>query len=53
MRKSINRWQYPDQYQQRNAFNVTRTGNDVLINGVKIEGEAIPVGKSYVYVVPK
>ena len=32
---------------------VTRTGNDVLINGVKIEGEAIPVGKSYVYVVPE
>lgn len=32
---------------------VTRTGNDVLINGVKIEGNAIPAGNSYVYVVPK
>lgn len=32
---------------------VTRTGNDVLINGVKIEGNAIPAGKSYVYVIPE
>lgn len=32
---------------------VTRTGNDVLINGVKIEGNAIPAGNSYVYVVPE
>lgn len=32
---------------------VTRTGNDVLINGVQIEGEAIPAGNSYVYVVPE
>lgn len=32
---------------------VTRTGNDVLINGVKIEGNAIKAGNSYVYVVPE
>lgn len=32
---------------------VTRTENDVQINGVKIEGNAIPVGNSYVYVVPE
>lgn len=32
---------------------VTRTGNDVWINGVQIEGEAIPAGNSYVYVVPE
>lgn len=32
---------------------VTRTGNDVLINGVQIEGEAIPAGNSYVYVIPE
>lgn len=32
---------------------VTRTGNEVLINGVQIEGEAIPAGNSYVYVVPE
>lgn len=32
---------------------VTRTENDVLINGVKIEGNAIPAGSSYVYVVPE
>lgn len=32
---------------------VTRTENDVLINGVKIEGNAIPAGNSYVYVVPE
>lgn len=32
---------------------VTRTKNDVLINGVKIEGNAIPAGNSYVYVVPE
>ena len=32
---------------------VTRTENDVLINGVKIEGNAIKAGNSYVYVVPE
>lgn len=32
---------------------VTRTENDVLINGVKIEGNAIPAGNSYVYIVPE
>lgn len=32
---------------------ITRTGNDVLVNGVVIEGEAIPAGNSYVYVVPE
>lgn len=32
---------------------MTRTENDVLINGVKIEGNAIPAGNSYVYVVPE
>lgn len=32
---------------------VTRSENDVLINGVKIEGNAIPAGNSYVYVVPE
>lgn len=32
---------------------VTRTENDVLINGVKIEGNAIPAGNSFVYVVPE
>lgn len=32
---------------------VTRTENDVQINGVKIEGNAIPAGNSYVYVVPE
>ena len=32
---------------------MTRTGNDVLINGVQIEGEAIPAGNSYVYVIPE
>lgn len=32
---------------------VTRTENNVLINGVQIEGEAIPAGNSYVYVVPE
>lgn len=32
---------------------VTRTENDVQINGVKIEGNAIKAGNSYVYVVPE
>lgn len=32
---------------------VTRTENDVLINGIKIEGNAIPAGNSYVYIVPE
>lgn len=32
---------------------VTRSENDVLINGVKIEGNAIPAGNSFVYVVPE
>lgn len=32
---------------------VTRTENDVLINGVKIEENAIPAGNSYVYIVPE
>ena len=32
---------------------MTRTENDVQINGVKIEGNAIPAGNSYVYVVPE
>lgn len=32
---------------------VTRTENDVLINGIKIEGNAIPAGNSFVYVVPE
>ena len=32
---------------------MTRTENDVLINGVKIEGNAIPAGNSYVYIVPE
>lgn len=32
---------------------VTRTENDVQINGIKIEGNAIPAGNSYVYVVPE
>lgn len=32
---------------------VTRTENDVQINGVKIEGNAIPAGNSFVYVVPE
>lgn len=32
---------------------VTRTENEILINGVQIEGEAISAGNSYVYVVPK
>lgn len=32
---------------------VTRTGEDVYINGVVIEGEAIQAGNSYVYVVPE
>lgn len=32
---------------------VTRTEDDVQINGVKIEGNAIPAGNSYVYVVPE
>lgn len=32
---------------------VTRTQDDVQINGVKIEGNAIKAGNSYVYVVPE
>lgn len=32
---------------------VTRAGEDIYINGVVIEGEAIQAGNSYVYVVPK
>ncbi|WP_337556891.1 fasciclin domain-containing protein [Phocaeicola plebeius] len=32
---------------------VTRTGNDVLINGINIIGDAIQAGNSYVYIVPK
>ena len=32
---------------------VTRTKDDVQINGVKIEGNAIKAGNSYVYVVPE
>lgn len=32
---------------------VTRAEDDVLINGVKIEGNAIPAGNSFVYVVPE
>lgn len=32
---------------------ITRTGNDVFVNGVVIEGEAIPAGNSFVYVVPE
>lgn len=32
---------------------VTRTGNDVLINGVNIIGDAIQAGNSYVYIVPE
>ena len=32
---------------------VTRTEDDVQINGVKIEGNAIKAGNSYVYVVPQ
>lgn len=32
---------------------VTRAGEDIYINGVVIEGEAIQVGNSYVYVVPE
>lgn len=32
---------------------VTRSENDVQINGVKIEGNAIKAGNSYVYVVPE
>lgn len=32
---------------------VTRTEDDVQINGVKIEGNAIPAGNSFVYVVPE
>lgn len=32
---------------------VTRTQDDVQINGVKIEGNAIKAGNSYVYVIPE
>lgn len=32
---------------------VTKVGDEVSVNGVVITGEAIPVGDSYIYVVPK
>ena len=32
---------------------VSRIGDEVSVNGVVITGEAIPVGDSYIYVVPK
>ena len=32
---------------------ITREGNAVSVNGVEIEGEAIPAGNSYIYVVPE
>lgn len=32
---------------------VTRTGNNVLINGINIIGDAIQAGNSYVYIVPE
>ncbi len=32
---------------------ITRDANDVFVNGVVIEGEAIPAGNSYIYVVPE
>lgn len=32
---------------------VACAGDDVYVNGVQIEGEAIPAGSSYVYVVPE
>ena len=31
---------------------ISRTGDDVAVNGVEIEGEEIAVGNSFVYVVP-
>lgn len=35
------------------SWYVTRAGEDIYINGVVIEGEAIQAGNSYVYVVPE
>lgn len=32
---------------------ITRTGDNVFVNGVIIEGEAIPAGNSYIYVIPE
>lgn len=32
---------------------IARQGDNVYVNGVQIEGEAIPAGNSYVYVVPE
>lgn len=32
---------------------ITRDADDVFVNGVVIEGEAIPAGNSYIYVVPE
>lgn len=32
---------------------ITRNGDEVYVNGVVIEGEAIPAGNSYVYIVPE
>lgn len=32
---------------------ITRNGDEVYVNGVIIEGEAIPAGNSYVYIVPE
>ena len=32
---------------------ISRTGDDVAVNGVEIEGEEIAVGNSFVYVVPE
>lgn len=32
---------------------ITRNGDEIYVNGVIIEGEAIPAGSSYVYIVPE
>lgn len=32
---------------------ITRNGDEVYVNGVIIEGEAIPAGNSYIYIVPE
>ena len=32
---------------------IAREGDNIYVNGVQIEGEAIPAGNSYVYVVPE
>lgn len=32
---------------------ITRSGEEVYVNGVIIEGEAIPAGNSYIYIVPE